>query len=87
VSFQNPLRQNFKHVRAIEAMLDVIHSVVVFTGDSAFKTPMPPNVTAGGGYVRYIRSFKTPALSEEQVRQAIAAIESGRLAATWGTHW
>ena len=90
VSFQNPLRQNYKHVKALEAMLDVpgevIHSVVAFTGDSTFKTPMPANVTHGGGYVRYIRSFKTPVLNDEQVRQAIAAIESGRLAATWATH-
>ncbi|WP_374693676.1 nuclease-related domain-containing protein [Microbulbifer sp. TB1203] len=34
--FQNPLRQNYKHVKALEALLDVpadtIHSVVVFAG-------------------------------------------------------
>ncbi len=90
VSFQNPLRQNYKHVKAIEAMLDVpveaIHSVVAFTGGSTFKTSMPANVTAGGGYVRYIRSFKTPVLTDEQVRETTAAIESGRLAATRATH-
>lgn len=90
VSFQNPLRQNYKHVKAIEAMLDVpadvIHSVVVFTGDSTFKTPMPPNVTGAGGYVRYIRSFRTPVLSDEQVQTAITAIDSGRLAATRAIH-
>ncbi|MCL7744163.1 NERD domain-containing protein [Guyparkeria hydrothermalis] len=90
VSFQNPLRQNYKHVKAIEAMLDlpaeVIHSVVVFTSNSTFKTRMPANVTAGGGYVRYIRSFGTPVLNEEQVGQVIAAIRSGRLAATRATH-
>lgn len=90
VAFQNPLRQNYKHVKALESILDVpvdlIHSVVVFTGDSTFKTAMPPNVTAGGGYVRYIRSFRTPVLSDEQVRSAIARIEAGRLAPTRETH-
>lgn len=90
VSFQNPLRQNYRHIKALEAMLvlpsEVIHSVVAFTGESRFKTPMPPNVTAGGGYVRYIRSFKTPVLSDEQVKDAITAIESGRLAPTRATH-
>ncbi|RXK88340.1 NERD domain-containing protein [Chlorobaculum sp. 24CR] len=66
--FQNPLRQNYKHVKALEAALNVptsaIHSVVVFVGDSTFKTPMPPNVTCGGGYIRYIKSFHEPVLSE-----------------------
>ena len=61
--FQNPLRQNYKHVRALAAALgisaDCVHSVVVFVGDSTFKTTMPPNVTAGIGFVRYIRSFST----------------------------
>ncbi|MFO7582006.1 NERD domain-containing protein [Guyparkeria sp.] len=90
VLFQNPLRQNYKHVKALEALLDLpedaIHSVVVFTGDCRFKTPMPANVARGGGYVRYIRSFKTPVLSDAQVRETIAAIESGRLAPTRATH-
>lgn len=90
VSFQNPLWQNYKHVKALEAMLDVpaevIHSIVAFTGESTFKTPMPANVTHGGGYVRYIRTFKTPVLSDAQVREAIAAIEFGRLAPTRATH-
>src|SRR5262245_3904717 len=47
--FQNPLRQNYKHVKALEATLDVppkaIRSVVVFVGNSTFKSPMPRNVT------------------------------------------
>ena len=90
VSFQNPLRQNYKHVKALEAMLDVpagtIHSVVAFTGESTFKTPMPSNVTHGGGYALHIRSFQMPVLTEAQVGEAIAAIESGRLAATRATH-
>ncbi|WP_206022546.1 nuclease-related domain-containing protein [Billgrantia bachuensis] len=66
--FQNPLRQNYKHVKALEAMLDVpleaIHSVVVFSGSAVFKTSMPNNVTLGGGYVRYIKSFREPVLND-----------------------
>lgn len=81
--FQNPLRQNYKHVRALEAALDVspdvIHSVVVFVGESTFKTAMPANVTAGGGYITYIKSFSNPVLSESQVKKAVSQIKSGRL--------
>jgi len=44
--FQNPLRQNYKHLKALETALslpeEVFHSVVVFfIGDSKFKTEMP----------------------------------------------
>ena len=60
--FQNPLRQNFKHVKALESALqvpaDTIHSIVTFVGDTTFKTPMPPNVTYGAEFIRYIKTFK-----------------------------
>ncbi|MCK7596467.1 NERD domain-containing protein [Microbulbifer sp. CAU 1566] len=88
--FQNPLRQNFKHVKALESLLDVpadtIHSVVIFTGNSTFKTPMPANVTKAGGYIRYIKSFKTLALTEEDFEAVIHRVQSRRLASTRQTH-
>ncbi|MFC6633339.1 nuclease-related domain-containing protein [Microbulbifer taiwanensis] len=88
--FQNPLRQNYKHVKALEALLDVpedaIHSVVVFAGNSTFKTPMPTNVTKQDGYIRYIKSFQTPVLSESEVQDIASRIQSSRLAPTRETH-
>ncbi|MEX0604990.1 MAG: nuclease-related domain-containing protein [Marinobacter sp.] len=52
--FQNPLRQNYKHVKTLQTLLGLtdsqIHSLVVFVGDATFKTEMPTNVTKGGGY-------------------------------------
>lgn len=88
--FQNPLRQNYKHVKALESALDVppeaIHSVVVFAGDSTFKTPMPANVTKGGGYVTYIKSFREPVLSEFEVQRVVSQIQSGRLEPSRATH-
>ncbi len=81
--FQNPLRQNYKHVKTLESALEIppeaIISVIAFTGESEFKTDMPKNVTHGIGYVRYIKSFKTPILSQEQVQSVIAQVQSGRL--------
>lgn len=81
--FQNPLHQNYKHVKTLESVLDVspqfIHSVVVFTGDSVFKSPMPPNVTSGGGYIRFIKSFRKAVLSHEQVGTVVAQIQAARL--------
>ena len=89
-TFQNPLHQNYKHVKVLESSLDippnVIHSVIVFMGDSTFKSPMPPNVTRGGGYITYIKSFREPVLSEVQVQKVITEIQSGQLTPNRETH-
>lgn len=88
--FQNPLRQNYKHVKALEAALDlrphVIHSVVVFVGEGTFKSPMPPNVTRGGDYITYIKSFRQRVLSESEVQAALSQIQSRRLEPSRKTH-
>ena len=81
--FQNPLRQNYKHVKTLESALEIppeaIKSVIAFMGEGKFKTNMPSNVTHGAGYVRFIKSFNDPILSQEQVQSVVAQIESGRL--------
>ena len=88
--FQNPLRQNYKHVKTLESLLEVsaeaIHSVIVFTGDSTFKTAMPANVRRGAGYIAYIKSFRKPVLSVAEVEQIVVQIQSGRLAQTRATN-
>jgi len=60
IKFQNPLYQNYKHVKTIQSLLGLndqqVHSVVVFVGESTFKTEMPENVTYGFGYIRFIKS-------------------------------
>lgn len=77
----NPLIQNYGHIRAVQATLNVapeiIHSVVVFTGDSKFKTPMPPNVTKGRKFAKYIKSFKTVVLSEQEVHGIVQRLQTG----------
>ncbi len=88
--FQNPLHQNYKHTKTLEAALGLdagkLFSVVVFVGDSTFKTPMPENVTVGGDYIRYIKSKTEPVLSEAEVARIIEQIESGRLKPSIKTH-
>ena len=92
--FQNPLRQNYRHVRAMEDMLAgiglpeaAVKSVVIFVGDAELKRKVPENVTVGGlGGARYIRSFRTRILSEGQVAEICVAIETGRMKPSWGTN-
>jgi len=88
-TFQNPLHQNYKHVKTVQALLGLsnqqVHSVVVFVGSSRFKTPLPDNVTQGLGYVRHIKSKKDFVLSPRQVAKARAKVASGRLKASSAT--
>ena len=88
--FQNPLRQNYKHTKTLENILDLsdkeIYSVIVFIGDSTFKTDMPENVTKGIGYVKHIKSFKTPVLTAEKVADIITTVSSERLKTSFKTH-
>lgn len=49
--FQNPLRQNYAHIKAVEEILKVdqkvLHNFVVFTGTAEPKTDMPDSVAWG----------------------------------------
>ena len=81
--FQNPLHQNYKHVKTLEDLLDIpasaIQSLVVFVGDSKFKTDMPDNVTYAGGYIRHIKARRDVLLSQADVDAVTAQIEQLRL--------
>lgn len=88
--FQNPLHQNYKHTQTLQAALeldpDKVFSVVVFVGDSTFKTAMPENVVYAGGYIRFLKSKMQPILSDSDVLAICAKIKSGRLTPSIRTH-
>lgn len=83
ISFQNPLRQNLGHVRALEMLLGApashIHSVVIFTGDAVLKSPLPPYVTDPVGGMNYIRSFTIEVFKPEDVRRLICQLRLGTI--------
>jgi hypothetical protein len=89
-TFQNPLRQNYKHLKALQTTLGVepehLHSVVTFVGASTFKSDMPANVTQGSGFIRYIKSFKQPVFTEAEVEALVQALRSGRRPPGLATH-
>jgi len=89
--FQNPLRQNYKHTQTLAEILglpgEVIHSVVVFVGNSTFKTDMPEHVTYCGGCIEHIKGFQEEVLSDDAVGEIVAAIEENRLQPGLRTHF
>ena len=88
--FQNPLHQNYKHIKTLQALLyleeEQLHSVIVFVGKSEFKTPQPQNVTHGMAYIRHIKSKTELLITPIEKDQIIAAIENGRLTASFKTN-
>ena len=92
--FQNPLHQNYKHVKTLEALLPIkcnannngIFSVIIFIGDSTFKTKMPENVRFARGGIEYIKSKTDIVFNEQEVINLIEQIESGRLERSYQTN-
>ena len=57
----------------------------MFWGETEIKTKLPPNVLTTR-YTSFINSKSVVLFSDAEVEQAVAAIQSGRLPATWKTH-
>ena len=80
--FQNPLRQNYRHIKSLAEFLglpdECFHSVVMFWGDSEFKTPMPANVLSRN-YATYIKSKTDVLFSDAEVTRIVTALQSGRM--------
>ena len=77
-TFQNPMRQNYRHVCAIADNLGIdksyVKGVVVFIGGSTFKTERPEGVVYAGGVAKYIRSVNVPIIKDKQVPEIASAI-------------
>jgi len=77
--FQNPLRQNYKHTKAIESFLSLgsksVFSVVVFVGSGEFRTSMPLNVVYLDELCTFIRSKTEPLLGKGKYLWSIDRLE------------
>ena len=90
--FQNPLRQNFRHIKALQARLglrqEVFQSVVSFTGHCELKTPMPSSVVVGS-YRRVVESADGIKLTDAEVMrvcQVLAVLEAASTNDAFDTH-
>jgi hypothetical protein len=88
--FQNPLRQNHRHVRAIQALLDflprnAVRPAVVFTGDAEFKTPIPDGVFTVAGFQAFVEGTTAEVMSVNRVQFCVGRLETMRLSITKAT--
>jgi hypothetical protein len=81
--FQNPLRQNFQHIKAVQALFKLPENAfigcVVFTGDAEFKTEPAPNVLRLSQLLDFVNQHKEKVLDEKQMTYVAGRIEMKRL--------
>ncbi|TCB37598.1 NERD domain-containing protein [Acinetobacter sp. ANC 4910] len=90
--FQNPLHQNYKHQKVLEAVLSdivepqFIHSLVVFMPDCEFKTQMPQHVFRGAGWTDYVKNFQEVTIPPMKLKRIQLRIEKEVLEKSWKTN-
>jgi len=89
VSFQNPLRQNYKHTKVLSSLINIDHgkifSLIVFVGGE-IKTEVPENVTYAKDSIRFIQSKRVVLFSETEVEQIRSKIAEEKLTPNLKTH-
>lgn len=85
--FQNPLLQNYKHVKAIQDAFEFlesrfVHNIVVFSGESIFKTPKIDNVCCVEEIIPVIEKHSDNVLTLNRVQFCVGRLEYMRLKLT-----
>lgn len=88
--FQNPIRQNYSHVCAIQELLEflppnAILPVVVFTGEAEFRTTIPDGVFTLAKFLAYVEAHVTEVMSANRVQFCVGRLETARLSMTTTT--
>lgn len=90
--FQNPIHQNYKHMKVLESVLsdivspEFMHSIIVFMPDAEFKTAMPTNVYRGASWTDYVLTLKDDVISPTQLKRIHLRLEKEILEKSWKTN-
>lgn len=86
--FQNPLRQNYLHIKTLAELLELetsyFHSMIAFIGECELKTrdELPEHVLKGG-VTTYIKNKQDKVLTEAEVHSIVEQIETKRFTKSW----
>ncbi|WP_201538164.1 NERD domain-containing protein [Psychrobacter immobilis] len=89
--FQNPLRQNYLHIKTLADLLGLelsyFHSMIAFIGECELKTrdELPEHVLTSG-MASYVKKKQDKLLTDEEVRAIVEQIESNRFSKSWRTN-
>ncbi|WP_179994847.1 nuclease-related domain-containing protein [Acinetobacter sp. YH16053] len=90
--FQNPVYQNYKHIKVLESVLSdivepqLLHSVIVFMPDCEFKTSLPKNVFKGSAWIEFIKGFQHEVIPPMKLKRIQLRIEKEILEKSWKTN-
>lgn len=82
--FQNPIHQNYRHIKAIQALFDFvpadqIKSLVVFTGNGEFKTTRPKNVVLLDGIKDWMNQHESHVFTLNRIQFCYGRLEYLRM--------
>lgn len=84
--FQNPLHQNYGHIKAVCAVTGLVesecHSLVVFTGNAVFRTDRPANVVYLSEAFDFIVGEQRTLFSDEKLHEIRQRLEWARIPST-----
>nr|WP_227677953.1 NERD domain-containing protein [Psychrobacter frigidicola] len=89
--FQNPLRQNYLHIKTLAELLELdmsyFHSMIALIGECELKTreELPEHVLKGG-VISYIKKKQDKILTEAEVQLIVEQIQTNRFAKSWRTN-
>ncbi|MBF4488919.1 NERD domain-containing protein [Psychrobacter sp. N25K4-3-2] len=89
--FQNPLRQNYLHIKTLADLLGLelsyFHSMIAFIGECELKTrdELPEHVLTGG-MVSYVKKKQDEILTEDEVKSIVEQINSNKFSKSWRTN-
>ncbi|MGP4863578.1 NERD domain-containing protein [Psychrobacter sp. T6-5] len=89
--FQNPLRQNYLHIKTLADLLGLelsyFHSMIAFIGECELKTrdELPEHVLTSG-MVSYVKKKQDKLLTEDEVTSIVEQINSNRFSKSWRTN-
>ncbi|KRU23467.1 DNA topoisomerase I [Psychrobacter sp. C 20.9] len=89
--FQNPLRQNYLHIKTLADLLGLelsyFHSMIAFIGECELKTrdELPEHVLTSG-MVSYVKKKQDKLLTEDEVSSIVEQINSNRFSKSWRTN-
>ena len=89
--FQNPLRQNYLHIKTLAELLELemsyFHSMIAFIGECELKTrdELPEHVLTSG-MASYVKKKQAQILTEDEVKMIVEQIENNRFTKSWRTN-
>ncbi|MFC4891753.1 NERD domain-containing protein [Pseudofrancisella aestuarii] len=80
--FQNPLHQNYKHVKTIESILDLddeyVHNIVAFVGSATFKTQLPEGIYTIFKLRKFLKNQEGNNFSHEKLNEYSNILQSNK---------